>query len=128
MKKTEYVLGMYSKDMFAGERDSARKAVDEAAAAGIGLKKPRKKRVESMNMPYFELIMKDGTLCDLNGLPRKTRVHYVCYPSGECDTIFYCDFCVKANVCRAQRDIFLGRNVDLRIRGACTDPTAVQAS
>jgi len=82
VKKTEYLLGIYSKEMFVAERDSARKAVDEAAAAGIGLKKPRKKRVESMNMPYFEVIMKDGTLCDLNGLPRKTRVHYVCYPSG----------------------------------------------
>ena len=45
-------------------------------------KKPRKKRVESMNMPYYELVMTGGTLCDLSGLPRKTRVLYVCYPSG----------------------------------------------
>ena len=26
--------------------------------------------------------MTDGTLCDLNGLPRTTRVQYVCYPTG----------------------------------------------
>ena len=35
-----------------------------------------------MNMPYYELVMTGGTLCDLSGLPRKTRVLYVCYPSG----------------------------------------------
>ena len=24
-----------------------------------------------------------GTLCDINGQPRTTRVHYVCYPAGK---------------------------------------------
>lgn len=88
MKKTEYFLGKYNKDLFAADRDSLRKAVDEAKAAGTALKKPRKRRVESMNMPYFELVMKDGTTCDLNGLPRKTRVQYVCYPSGNAKTSY----------------------------------------
>ena len=27
--------------------------------------------------------MDSGTLCDLNGKPRITRVHYVCYPAGK---------------------------------------------
>ena len=46
------------------------------------IKKPQKKRVESMNMPYLELKMTSGTICDLNGLPRMARIQYVCYPSG----------------------------------------------
>ena len=47
------------------------------------LRKPFRKKIESFSMPYYEVLMKDGTLCDLNGLPRATRVHYVCYPSGK---------------------------------------------
>ena len=35
-----------------------------------------------MNMPYLEIKMTSGTICDLNGLPRMARVQYVCYPSG----------------------------------------------
>ena len=31
------------------------------------------------------LKISDGTLCDLNGLPRTTRVQYVCYPNGNHD-------------------------------------------
>ena len=27
--------------------------------------------------------MTDGTLCDLNQQPRRTRVLYVCYPAGK---------------------------------------------
>ena len=36
--------------------------------------KPLRKKIESLNMPYYEIIMKDGTLCDLNGQSRTTRV------------------------------------------------------
>ena len=39
-------------------------------------------KIESLNMPYFELVMDGGTVCDLNGKPRVTRVNYVCYPAG----------------------------------------------
>ena len=48
-------------------------------------RKPLRKKIESINMPFYELVMKDGTLCDLNGLPRTTRVQYVCYPNGNHD-------------------------------------------
>ncbi len=47
------------------------------------IKKPQKKRIETMNMPFYELVMTDGTVCDLNGRPRITRVNYVCYPAGD---------------------------------------------
>ena len=36
-------------------------------------RKPLRKKIESLNMPYYEIIMKDGTLCDLNGQSRTTR-------------------------------------------------------
>jgi len=73
VKKTEYSLGTYSKEQFYADKEALKLSEP---------KKPRKKRVESMNMPYYELVMTGGTLCDLSGLPRKTRVLYVCYPSG----------------------------------------------
>ena len=45
------------------------------------------KKIEAFNLPYYELIMNDGTICDLNGQPRVTRVHYVIM-AQECS-----DFC-----------------------------------
>ncbi|GAB0089102.1 endoplasmic reticulum lectin 1 [Sergentomyia squamirostris] len=41
------------------------------------------KRIESLNLPYFELEMSDGTICDLNNEPRITKVLYVCYAHGK---------------------------------------------
>lgn len=42
------------------------------------------KKVLTSNLPYFELEMSDGTLCDLNNdLPRITKVLYVCYSNGK---------------------------------------------
>ncbi|XP_049763771.1 endoplasmic reticulum lectin 1 isoform X1 [Schistocerca cancellata] len=37
------------------------------------------KRIEGVNMPYLEINMTDGTICDLNQKPRMTRVLYVCF-------------------------------------------------
>lgn len=37
-----------------------------------------------MNLPYFELIMENGTACDLNSnKPRTTKVIYVCFVHGK---------------------------------------------
>eukprot|EP00088_Acartia_fossae_P000876 TRINITY_DN10336_c0_g1_i4.p1 TRINITY_DN10336_c0_g1~~TRINITY_DN10336_c0_g1_i4.p1 ORF type:complete len:548 (-),score=123.65 TRINITY_DN10336_c0_g1_i4:498-2024(-) len=33
-------------------------------------------------MPYYEITMDDGTVCDLNSEPRKTKILYMCYPTG----------------------------------------------
>lgn len=78
IKVTEYFLGRYSKESFDQDHAAMKKSVEEGT-----LKKPQKKRIETMNMPYYELIMTDGTVCDLNGRPRTTRVQYVCYPAGK---------------------------------------------
>ena len=48
------------------------------------------KKIEAFNLPYYELIMNDGTLCDLNGQPRVTRVHYVISkPNVLCIDLFF---------------------------------------
>ena len=41
------------------------------------------KKIDGLNLPYFEVEMADGTLCDLNNEPRMTRVLYVCYAHGK---------------------------------------------
>uniref|UniRef100_U5EP20 Endoplasmic reticulum lectin 1 n=1 Tax=Corethrella appendiculata TaxID=1370023 RepID=U5EP20_9DIPT len=41
------------------------------------------KKIDGLNLPYLELEMKDGTLCDLNNENRVTRVLYVCYTHGK---------------------------------------------
>lgn len=43
------------------------------------------KKIDGLNMPYLQVNMSDGTLCDLNGKPRLTRVLYVCYSHGKND-------------------------------------------
>lgn len=41
------------------------------------------KNIDGINMPYVEIKMEDGTLCDLNNKPRMIRVLYVCYHLGK---------------------------------------------
>uniref|UniRef100_A0A1L8DW80 Endoplasmic reticulum lectin 1 n=1 Tax=Nyssomyia neivai TaxID=330878 RepID=A0A1L8DW80_9DIPT len=41
------------------------------------------KKIDSLNLPYFELEMTDGTICDINNEPRVTKVLYVCYAHGK---------------------------------------------
>lgn len=40
------------------------------------------RRVDGVDLPYYEVIMRDGTPCDLTQQPRVTRVLYVCQPDG----------------------------------------------
>lgn len=41
------------------------------------------KKVDGINMPYVEIEMGDGTVCNLNNKPRKVKVLYVCYQHGK---------------------------------------------
>lgn len=41
------------------------------------------KKVDRINMPYVEIEMGDGTVCDLTNKPRKVKVLYVCYQHGK---------------------------------------------
>ncbi|KAJ2950200.1 hypothetical protein O0L34_g11561 [Tuta absoluta] len=54
------------------------------AAAAQEAKEPLKTiKVEGMPLPYVEMVMDEGTICDLSGKPRITRVLYVCYTHGK---------------------------------------------
>lgn len=71
-------MGRYNAEQFELELKELKQDIEAGRA-----RKPPKIKIETMNMPYFQLHMTDGTLCDLNGRPRQTRVNYVCYPAGE---------------------------------------------
>ena len=77
VKLQEYYLGKFTKVMFENLADEHEKD----KANGI-TRHPPTKSIEKIEMPYHEILMTEGTLCDLTGLPRKTRVLYTCYPSG----------------------------------------------
>ncbi|KAI5633905.1 glucosidase II beta subunit-like protein domain-containing protein [Phthorimaea operculella] len=54
------------------------------AQAAIEAKEPLKTtKVEGTPLPYVEMVMDEGTICDLSGKPRVTRVLYVCYTHGK---------------------------------------------
>jgi len=78
IKMQEYNLGKFTKEAL----DELKAEHQKDKANGI-TRHPPTKRIEQMNMPYHEILMSDGTTCDLNKQPRRTRVLYVCYPSGK---------------------------------------------
>lgn len=42
------------------------------------------KKIDNVNLPYYEIIMGNGTLCDLNNnKPRMTKILYICYAHGK---------------------------------------------
>lgn len=41
------------------------------------------RKIEGLSLPYLLVTMDSGTLCDLNGKPRMTRVYYVCFLAGK---------------------------------------------
>jgi len=78
IKMQEYSLGKFTKEML--EEMVVEHEKDKAN--GI-TRHPATKKIENMNMPYYEVVMPGGTNCDLNNKPRRTRVLYVCYPAGK---------------------------------------------
>ncbi|XP_070496411.1 endoplasmic reticulum lectin 1 isoform X2 [Chironomus tepperi] len=73
-KLQEYYLGKWNKQMTEELRKKLEANKDE---------KLKYKKIDGLNLPYFEVEMIDGTLCDLNNEPRITRVLYVCYAHGK---------------------------------------------
>jgi len=78
IKVQEYYLGKFTKEMY----DQLVADNEKDVANGI-TRHPPTKKIEGLNMPYHEILMTDGTVCDLNQQPRRTRVLYVCYPAGK---------------------------------------------
>lgn len=79
VKTQEYYLGIFDKLQevkFLAEY--AEKETHPTKKANIPVKK-----VDGINMPYVEIEMIDGTVCDLTNKPRKIKVLYVCYQHGK---------------------------------------------
>lgn len=79
-KLQEYILGRWDKSMTA--KLSA--DYDREIAEGKPLVPPLKK-LDGISLPYVQLNFTDGTLCDLNGKPRRTAVLYVCFAGTKND-------------------------------------------
>ncbi|CAH2991090.1 unnamed protein product [Chilo suppressalis] len=45
--------------------------------------KPKTTKVDGLTLPYVKMEMDEGSVCDLSGKPRMTRVLYVCYAHGK---------------------------------------------
>ncbi|XP_046962137.1 endoplasmic reticulum lectin 1 isoform X2 [Vanessa cardui] len=72
VKTQEYSLGHWSADRQAKLEADLKAAQDNKV-------KLKTTKVEGMSLPYIEMTMDEGTVCDLSGKPRLTRVLYVCY-------------------------------------------------
>uniref|UniRef100_A0A7M4YHL9 Endoplasmic reticulum lectin 1 n=1 Tax=Anopheles funestus TaxID=62324 RepID=A0A7M4YHL9_ANOFN len=75
-KLQEYFLGRWDQ-----QKTDAIKA--KYAQAEADKEQMKYKKIEGFNLPYLELEMDSGTICDLNGEPRVTKVLYVCYRFGK---------------------------------------------
>uniref|UniRef100_A0A8D8W7U9 Endoplasmic reticulum lectin 1 n=1 Tax=Cacopsylla melanoneura TaxID=428564 RepID=A0A8D8W7U9_9HEMI len=72
----EYYLGKWDRSNVAAVLSK----LEESPEGVMGYKK-----IEGTKLPYMEINMTDGTLCDLNGEPRETRVLYMCHATGRHD-------------------------------------------
>ncbi|CAB3255731.1 unnamed protein product [Arctia plantaginis] len=71
VKTQEYYLGHWS-------------AEKHAKLESTEFKEPYKMtKVEGVKLPSVEMVLDEGTVCDLSGKPRLTRVYYVCYTHGK---------------------------------------------
>ncbi|XP_054261897.1 endoplasmic reticulum lectin 1-like isoform X1 [Macrosteles quadrilineatus] len=73
-KTQEYYLGRWDK--------AAHQKLSQELDAGLHYPPPVKK-LDGLSLPYIQLNLTDGTICDLNGQPRRTNVLYVCYTMGK---------------------------------------------
>lgn len=92
VKLQEYYLGKWNKTQLAklNEEQSRLERQDKDLRGGTKSlftheEEVPVKKIDGLNMPYLQVNMSDGTLCDLNGKPRLTRVLYVCYSHGKHD-------------------------------------------
>ncbi|CAH0390448.1 unnamed protein product [Bemisia tabaci] len=77
IKLQEYFLGRWTKV----QMEKLRMELDSKK----DIPPSRFKKIEGINLPYLEMNMTDGTMCDLTGRPRHTSVLYVCYNHGKHD-------------------------------------------
>ncbi|GJQ82036.1 hypothetical protein Trydic_g6912 [Trypoxylus dichotomus] len=79
VKLQEYILGQWDKGQYQIILDNLKSSSDDEKAAPAPTKK-----IDGVNLPYFEINMGNGTLCELNqNKPRQTKVIYVCFIHGK---------------------------------------------
>ncbi|XP_072939191.1 endoplasmic reticulum lectin 1 isoform X2 [Epargyreus clarus] len=72
----EFFLGHWKTEKMA-QLEADMKTAEE-------MKEPLKTtKMEGLSLPFVEMVMDDGTVCDLSGKPRLTRVRYVCDVHGK---------------------------------------------
>ncbi|KAF4521598.1 hypothetical protein B566_EDAN001318 [Ephemera danica] len=76
-KLQEYFLGKWDKKQLAEMKEKLDQQ-GKSNPATLPVKK-----IDGLSLPYLQINMSDGTMCDLNGKPRMTRVQYVCYIHGK---------------------------------------------
>ncbi|XP_072400596.1 endoplasmic reticulum lectin 1 [Diabrotica undecimpunctata] len=78
MKLQEYLIGKWDNNYYEtllarAKAEEQHKHID-----------PPVKKIDNVNLPYYEIIMDNGTQCSLNNnKPRMTKVLYVCYIHGK---------------------------------------------
>ncbi|XP_044007195.1 endoplasmic reticulum lectin 1 isoform X2 [Aphidius gifuensis] len=77
IKIQEYSLGTFAK----GERERLSVYYDELAKNPD--KKLPTKKFDGVPMPYVEIKMTNGTLCDLSNKPRTIKLLYICHQHGK---------------------------------------------
>lgn len=78
MKVQQYILGKWDENHLERLVLNSRELESEDNTP-VPLKK-----IDNVNLPYYEVTMDNGTLCDLNNnKPRMTKILYVCYIHGK---------------------------------------------
>ncbi|CAH1373828.1 unnamed protein product [Tenebrio molitor] len=78
VKLQEYTLGRWDDKLYEKALSEMKESeTDKNAQIPV-------KKIDNVNLPYVEILMGNGTQCDLNqNKPRQTRVLYVCYIHGK---------------------------------------------
>ncbi|XP_018563564.1 endoplasmic reticulum lectin 1 [Anoplophora glabripennis] len=78
IKVQEYILGKWDEKYLDNMLETSKEEeTDENIQVPV-------KKIDNVNLPYFEVTMDNGTSCDLNNnKPRMTKVLYVCYVHGK---------------------------------------------
>ncbi|CAI9730367.1 Hypothetical predicted protein [Octopus vulgaris] len=72
----EYFLG-YNKGS-----NLERSGSSKVSASSVGNPPVHTRKVDGLDLPYFQVNITDGTVCDLTGGPRQAAILYVCQPEG----------------------------------------------
>ncbi|XP_061173865.1 endoplasmic reticulum lectin 1-like [Saccostrea echinata] len=76
-KVQEYYLGYFGQYRPSKGQDLAKELEEKLKPQEI-----KSKRVDDIELPYYEVNMTEGTECDLNKKPRQVRILYICQPDG----------------------------------------------